>query len=74
MKRELTIALDSALLPEAERCAKAKGISLASLIEQALRTAVQESTPTFASRWRGKFQAAERDDPRYRALAEKYRL
>lgn len=74
MKQEVTIALDSALLPEAERYAKAKGISLSSLIEQALRTTVQESTPTFASRWRGKFQAAERDDPRYRTLAQKHRL
>ena len=28
-------------------------------------------TPSFASRWRGKFKAAERDDARYDALAKK---
>ena len=32
-----------------------------------------EGTPSFASRWRGKFRAAERDgNPRYDALAKKY--
>ena len=32
-----------------------------------------KNTPTFASRWRGKFRAADREgDPRYDALAKKY--
>ena len=33
-----------------------------------------DGAPSFASRWRGKFSPAERDDddPRYRALARKY--
>ena len=32
-----------------------------------------DCAPSFASRWRGKFSPAERDDdPRYRALARKY--
>jgi hypothetical protein len=31
-----------------------------------------ESTPSFTSRWRGQFRAAERDDPRYDALSQKY--
>ena len=30
------------------------------------------SAPSFASRWRGKFKAAERGDARYDALAKKY--
>ncbi len=31
-----------------------------------------DAAPSFASRWRGKFKAAERDDARYDALAKKY--
>ena len=37
------------------------------------REVAEENTPTFASRWRGKFRAADREgDPRYDALANKY--
>ncbi len=43
------------------------------IIEQSLRQVAGEHTPSFASRWRGKFRAAGRnDDPRYDALAKKY--
>ena len=73
MKRKLTITVDAELLPAAKRYARARGVSLSSLIEQSLREMAGEEAPSFSSRWRGKFQAAERDDdPRYAALAEKY--
>ena len=38
-----------------------------------LRETAKENTPSFASRWRGKFRPADRKgDPRYDALAKKY--
>lgn len=75
MKQKLTITVDAELLPLAKRYAEARGISLSELIEQALRELAEEDTPSFATRWRGKFQAAEREnDARYDALAKKYLL
>ena len=72
MKQKLTITVDAELLPIAKRYARSRGVSLSSLVEQSLREMASESTKSFASRWRGKFRAAERDDPRYDALAKKY--
>ena len=72
MKKKLTITVDSDLLPRAKRSARARGVSLSSLVEASLREIAEEDTPSFASRWRGRFQAAGRDDRRYRALSRKY--
>ncbi len=73
MKQKLTITVDAELLPAAKRYARSRGVSLSSLIERSLREMAGEYSLSFSSRWRGKFQAAEReDDPRYAALAEKY--
>lgn len=73
MKQKLTITVDAKLLAAAKRYARARGVSLSSLIEQSLRETIGEYAPSFATRWRGKLRAAERDDdPRYAALAEKY--
>ncbi len=72
MKQKLTITVDSDLVPRAKRYARSRGISLSSLIETELRDLVSEEAPSFASRWRGKFKPAEREDPRYEALARKY--
>ena len=72
MKQKLTITVDAELLPVAKRYARSRGVSLSSLIEQSLREVAGGRAPSFAARWRGKFQAAERDDPRYDALAKKY--
>ncbi len=73
MKQKLTITVDSELLPIAKRYARSRGVSLSSLIEQSLREVAGEHAPSFASRWRGKFRAAEhKDDLRYDALARKY--
>ncbi len=73
MKQKLTITVDADLLPAAKRYARSRGVSLSSLIEQSLRAMAGEESPSFSERWRGKFQAAERDDdPRYAALAEKF--
>ena len=72
MKKKLTITVDADLLPIAKRYARSRGVSLSSLIEQSLREVAGDDSEPFTSRWRGRFQAAERDDPRYDALAEKY--
>ena len=72
MKKKLTITVDAELLPIAKRYARSRGVSLSSLIEQSLREAAGSHAASFTARWRGRFRAAERDDPRYDALAEKY--
>ena len=73
MKQKLTITVDAEVLPVVKRYARSRGVSLSSLVEQSLREMAREETPSFSSRWRGKFRAAGReDDPRYEALAKKY--
>ena len=73
MKQKLTITVDADLLPAAKRYARSRGVSLSSLVEQSLREMTGGNAPSFASRWRGKFRAAEREgDSRYDALAKKY--
>ena len=73
MKQKLTITVDAELIPVAKRYARSQGVSLSSLVEKSLREMAGENTSTFTSRWRGKFQAADREgDPRYDALARKY--
>ena len=72
MKRKLTITVDGELLPRAKRYARSRGVSLSSVIEASLREITVEDAPSFASRWRGRFEAARRDEARYEALARKY--
>ena len=73
MKQKLTITVDAELLPITKRYARSQGVSLSSLIEQSLREVTRGNVQSFASRWRGRFRAAEREgDPRYDALAKKY--
>lgn len=72
MKQKLTVTVDAEVIPMAERCARSRGMSLSSLIEQLLREAAGEGKPSFASRWRGRLKSADLRDPRYEALARKY--
>lgn len=72
MKQKLTIIVDADLLPRAKRYARSQGVSLSALIERSLREVAGEHPPSFAAHWRGTFRAAERDAPRYDALAKKY--
>ncbi len=74
MKQKFTITIDAALVPIAKLYARAHGVSLPSLIEQSLRELVGEDAPSFTDGWRGAFKPAERDDPRYEALAKKWRV
>lgn len=72
-RTKLTITVDREIIPRAKRYARARGVSLSSLIEEALRTMTEPERPSFARTWRGRFEAAERDEERYRALMQKYR-
>ena len=68
--KKLTITVDAEVLLVAKQYAR--GVSLSSLIESALREMLDKEEPAFSTRWRGQFQAAHRDGPRYAALARKY--
>ena len=71
-KTKLTVTIDRNVLPRAKKYARAKGISLSSLIESSLRSVGRAEEPSFSARWRGAFKPANRRDPRYKALAGKY--
>jgi Family of unknown function (DUF6364) len=73
MKAKLTVSIDQELILMAKRFARGRGISLSQLIETSLRSATTEGEGfSFSERWRGKFQPADRQDERYRALTERY--
>ena len=72
MKRKLTITVDSEVLARAEQIARSCGVSLSSLVEASLRKITAEDTPSFASRWRGRFEPAARNDSLYRPLGRKH--
>ena len=72
MKRKPPITVDDALVHEAKRFARSRGLSLSSLIETSLRETLSDDAPSFATRWRGHFRPAQRDEPSYDALARKY--
>ena len=72
MKTKLTITVDADTLACAKRHARARGVSLSSLIDTVLKEMTAEEAPSFAGRWRGAFELPECGDRRYDALAEKY--
>lgn len=72
MKQKLTVTVDPEVVVAAKLHARSLGVSLSALIETRLREEVAVGEPSFASRWRGRFRPANRDDPRYEALARKY--
>ena len=72
MKAKLTVTIDEDLIPQVKRYARSRGVSLSHLIEVALRELSSNPGPSFSQRWGGKFRPADRDDERYRALANKY--
>jgi post-segregation antitoxin (ccd killing protein) len=72
MKKKLTLTVDAELLPRAKRYARARGMSLSSLVEGALRDMAEREAASFVDRWRGTFEISGKEDERFRALAEKY--
>jgi hypothetical protein len=73
MKTKLTVTVDRDLIPVAKQMARERGVSLSSIIEGALRQMTEPLAPTFSQRWKGAFEWTDREDPRARALREKYR-
>ena len=71
MKKKVTITLDAQLVPRAKKYARSRGVSLSSVIEDALQRLAADE-PSFVSRWQGRFEAAHGDDERFRALSDKY--
>lgn len=71
-KSKLTVTIDRELIPRAKRYARSLGVSLSSLIEDALREMSSDVKAPFSERWGGAFVPADRDDERYRRLAKKY--
>ena len=72
MKKKLTITIEEELIPRAKRYARRRGVSLSSLVEDALERMTASGETSFVERWRGAFEPVTADDERYRALAEKY--
>jgi post-segregation antitoxin (ccd killing protein) len=73
MKTKLTVTIDRDLLPRAKRYARERGVSLSSLIEEALAAMTGvEKTGSFVERWRGAMKLVAQDDERYRQLMDKY--
>ena len=74
MKIRLTVTVNSEVARAAKRYARRRGVSVSSLVEASLKEMIQAEDASFSARWRGQFRAANRDDPRYRAMARKYLL
>ena len=72
MKTKLTLTVDEELVPRAKALARKKGLSLSQLVENSLREMARVEGRSFSERWKGKLVAADRDEERYRALADKY--
>jgi hypothetical protein len=72
MKNKLTLTIDAQLILRAKRYARARGVSLSSVVEEALRELASDESPSFVDRWRGRFEAASKKDDRFRAMAEKH--
>jgi len=72
MKTKLTITVDQQVLQQATRYARSQGVSLSSLVENALRKLADRDLPSFAEKWRGKFMPTGPDHERHRALSRKY--
>ena len=63
MKAKLTVTIDAELVPKAKRYARARGVSLSSVIEDALRELAAGEEASFADRWRGRFEPDSREGP-----------
>ena len=72
MKKKLTVTIEESLIRRAKRYARRYGLSVSSVVEDALRRLTDADDHGFVERWRGAFAAVEEDNGRRRALAEKY--
>jgi len=72
VKTKLTVTIDEEVIPRAKEHARARGVSLSQLIENALREMSTGGSSSFSQRWRGRFLPAQRSDELYDALAKKH--
>ncbi len=74
MKTKLNLTIDDELVPLTKAFAKKQGKSVSELVESLLREIVTADEPSFSEKWQGKFSVAEKSDPRYDALKQRYQL
>ena len=79
MKSRITLTIDPAVSHRARTVARSRGKSLSSLVESLLAretsdTPHQKSDQSFSSRWAGKMKLAEKSEPLFAKLKEKYKL
>ena len=79
MKRRLTLTIDPGVAHQAKRTARHRNTSLSALVEDLLRATSPARPPpetpvSFSTKWGGKLRVLDRDDTRFRHLADKYNL
>ncbi len=72
MKAKLNLTIDEDLVPQSKEYARSKSISVSQLVEQLLRAVTQKQSPTFTSKWRGKFKVSKRTGPRFDKLQKRF--
>lgn len=74
MKSKLNLTIDEELIPLSKAYARKKGKSVSQLVESLLLEEIRRETPSFAEKWRGRFQSVEKEEPRYKVLRDRYEL
>ncbi len=72
MKKKLILTIDEDVARRAQRYARGRGVSLSSLVEDALARIIRFEDEGFVERWRGAFEPRDPDTTRFRSLSEKY--
>lgn len=72
MKTKLTLTIDKELVPRFKKYARRKGISVSKLVENSLRELTIDDSKPFTVKWKGKFKARKRTEPRYKKLEKRY--
>ena len=74
MKAKLNLTIDEDIVYESKAYAQMRGQSVSQLVEDLLRGIVSNRKKSFSKKWRGKFEAVEKDEERYRKLKKRYKL
>ena len=72
LKGKLTLTIDRDVILAAQGHARSVGVPLSSLVEELLQAMIGNKPETFAARWRGSLKIAERDEPRFQAIKQKF--
>lgn len=81
MKSRLSLTVDPEVTHRAKRYARSRNKSLSALVEELLEKVSSADghemvgrKTSFSDRWAGKLSVSNKEEPRYRRLAEKYDL